>query len=1420
MPEPVLHAPRPFRRPYHRVNFGRFFAAALLGLTACLPCLSQAAGHPFQVLIDEPGRLVGEIDAGELRLLPSGSDGALRAECEGCSRGVTPGEPDLPYAAFDVLCGPAAPRTEVTPVLTGFSALPGGIAPVPVHLAPGRDTFARNDSAYRAAAAPTAVIGPALRRGAWTLRSIRVPIARWDEARHTLTWMKQARITVKYPVRGGAYGASALPAALRGETLNPVGGAAFASPARPHPSRALSKGAASQPLLGDSLLRIRVGDGDPGAFAEDRVYGLAFADIARLAPSVVGARIEALRMYTGPGDTLPIVPQGEPVPGRLRQIPLGVTDANGNGTFDGGDSVSFYGHGTSVWRRLREATGPIRYAFNEDPYDQANGYWLDFSGKDSDAPMRLTVSASPPGGATSASLRHYVRAERDLVMLSCEPGNDGGREDSASGVSWFWIWGGSCRGSEKPRTLSGSQLSMPETDVLKDALQGGGDSVFVGMFPYPYQSPDDFTIRLEGGTDPLPWVESGTGKGNWYVSTAPLGTGGRFRFASVEWRVHDAKFEGYTVSYRRRLAWSGTPLRIFPEIHGERARYRVEGGAGLACLRIEDGVAVKRFLLDGAGEFSDSLAADADAQYLLYDVPSALPASALSLEQPGRAGLGIRDLAGGSAAAPEYLIIAPGEFAEQAAAWAKYRQDPARGRPYKTAVVFTEDIYRAYSGGRLSPPAIRDFLRWAWSAWGGDAAGSNPLRYVLLLGDGHYDYREVRSGLRRDSPRNRVPPFEWLDGRSNGAEGLASDDYYALLDSGETVGTGALLDVAVGRLPVNSSAQAEACLAKAKAWEDPALAGAWRGRITFAADDGVQRGANARDDDLIKQGHTTSSDSVARRMEAGEPGLAADKIYLVDYPMNPAYHKPEASQDLLSLIDQGTVLVNYVGHGSHNQWADEVLLQSNDGLARMHNPDRTPMINSFSCTVGRFDDYAQVGMSELFVAAPERGAIAAVSAVRESFPSENIALAHAFYSHAGRSRLGDAVPMGEALRLAKNDAGVRGDSRHNSSRYALLGEPVLALRKAPLAVSLDKTPDSLQALDCGNIEGRIEGGSGSGSINIRILAQPRPRFWPPVFEKSNVDTQRAVLRGPVMFEGTFPYKDGRFSAAYFIPKQIAFGDTNARILAFAWDAKQEREGSAAKTGLAIRGVSRGECAKDSDGKGPRIRITGCEPTETGNLDFPDQVRLPIPYCLEISVEDSLGGVLAAEGPDEGTTLEIPGVRDPFHPHAGIDGLYRKVYRLPLDKGSIPPGIRLLKVSARDGYGNFSSRTLRMDLNADSSLNTISAYNVPNPMKRNGTTFYFSTVAPARAADLDDPTSAKARIGFEVRVFDQAGRLVRVFDGARSGETRWDGRDAWGNGLGNGVYFYQVIARQAPTAGNADSPSRTLSSKRNILVLSR
>jgi hypothetical protein len=273
-------------------------------------------------------------------------------------------------------------------------------------------------------------------------------------------------------------------------------------------------------------------------------------------------------------------------------------------------------------------------------------------------------------------------------------------------------------------------------------------------------------------------------------------------------------------------------------------------------------------------------------------------------------------------------------------------------------------------------------------------------------------------------------------------------------------------------------------------------------------------------------------------------------------------------------------------------------------------------------------------------------------------------------------------------------------------------------------------------------------------------------------------------------------------------------------MVFAWDDSLEMEGTTAKGNLRIQGTADSKCTEDTDGKGPRIRITGCEKKETGDLDFPDRVKLSLPYCLQINVQDSLGGVLSAQGPDEGTMVEIPGVMDPFHPLPGIDELYQKSYQISLDKNSIRPGSHLLKVSARDGYGNITLRQMQMDLTADSSLNTLMARNVPNPMKRNGTTFHFSAITPKRDIEFGDVTAGQDKLEYEVRIFNQRGNVVRVFPKAQSGLTTWDGRDHWGNLLGNGVYFYSVTARQMLWDEGVKPDYRTVSSKRNTLIISR
>ena len=1429
----------------------RAFGLSLF-LLAGLPAASPGASLD-KVLEDAPGRLILEVDVPFFKVSGADGGGGGRVVCPGCQSVDRPGAPDLPVHRFTVLTGPSAPKVSLAILESETRVLGGGIVPSPHYLTPFQPEFRRDEAAFaRAASAEARLFEAHWQRGAPT-RGIEIPLALWNEGPHTLTLIKRIRVVVEFP---GLLSrpAPAIAGPLRREVRNPAGGAWLYAPRRiprvmsvGSGGRALAKGAAPEktavlgkaaapgkaalPIVtsvGDTLLRFKIRNKSPESFAEDRYYAIAYAslppDLSRI---MHGRKLAWMRLLTGINDTLPMaIDSTGAVPGRLHEIPMEAVDADGDSTFSQGDSLKFFAHGTNIWKRNEDPRTAIRYEFSNDPYSFENSYYLDFGipGREG---LRLKAEPTPPpSGTPLASSYSFLRAEKDLGVAACDPTHF---KDMETGPDWHWKWKGDCHGDPDLEMTAGD-LASEETAAMPNKA---GDTVLIGLYTYPKGA--SFSVIFKGKQlGPLPdsvlpgtWYDSSSA-GYWFHWEGSLPGSAPMVPDKVIWRGASPRFEGYTLLYRRaHILPSGQNAWIFPPETGKPVSYRVQGGEGAFCARIVDGEAHALLVLDGNGIFTDSLPPGANARYLLFRSASAPPSNALDLEiLPRGAPKGpIRNLADcdglPDGQLPEYLIVTGRSLVEQAMLLKDYRDSAGRAYRARPMVVTVEDIYRQYSGGRLSPAAIRDFLRYAYSGWGRGPSAEGILKHVVLFGDGNFDYRNLTTGHGLAS--NIIPPFEYLPVHPGGpaalAEQLATDDFYAMFEPGPERLEGGALSLAIGRVPVQTAQEAAGYLAKIRAYEDPRKAGEWRAHVVLAADDNLQRG-NKDNLDLIPGGHTTDSDDLGKIIQANEKGTSLDKIYLLDYPLNSAFHKPQAAQDLLTQINRGAVVINYVGHGASNQWADEVLLQTNDAVARMRNEGRAGMVNAFSCTVGRFESLTSEGMSEQFVKENGVGAIGAVSATRESYPGPNLTLARAFYARAfPPDSSGGLATVGEALQFAKNSTVT---SEINNLKYALLGEPVLMLRKAKLELELSQVMDTIRALDCGTLRGRVKGGTGNGKVNLKVLAGSIQRAYTNLGSASvTLEDQHAEKRGNVLFDVTVPYKHGEFSADYFIPKQISFGDTNAQVLAFAWDDSLEREGTTARRDLRIKGTSTSSCAIDSDGKGPRIRISGCERKETGGLDFPEKVKLSLPYCLQFDVMDSSGGVISAEGPDEGTTVEIPGSLDPFHPQPGIDDLFHKTYQLTLDAKTIRPGNHLLKVSARDGYGNYSARQLQMDISLDSALVSIHAYNHPNPMKRNGTTFYFSTGMPQEELEYgDNPDAGKPRLAYEVRIFNQAGRLVRVLREAVSGETRWDGRDQWGNQLANGVYFYKVTATQVLFAYDDRPGYSTVTSEYNTLVLSR
>ena len=64
-------------------------------------------------------------------------------------------------------------------------------------------------------------------------------------------------------------------------------------------------------------------------------------------------------------------------------------------------------------------------------------------------------------------------------------------------------------------------------------------------------------------------------------------------------------------------------------------------------------------------------------------------------------------------------------------------------------MVDVNQIYNEFSGGMLDVSGIRNFIKYAYDNW------TIRPEYVLLFGDGNYDYKNIEG-----TNNNFVPPYE------------------------------------------------------------------------------------------------------------------------------------------------------------------------------------------------------------------------------------------------------------------------------------------------------------------------------------------------------------------------------------------------------------------------------------------------------------------------------------------------------------------------------------------------------------------------------------------------------------------------------------------------------------------------------------
>jgi hypothetical protein len=388
----------------------------------------------------------------------------------------------------------------------------------------------------------------------------------------------------------------------------------------------------------------------------------------------------------------------------------------------------------------------------------------------------------------------------------------------------------------------------------------------------------------------------------------------------------------------------------------------------------------------------------AGARYWLQTEASIAGPASLRLRPP----TGLRQPAEGADA----VIVTPADLrpaAEQLAGW-------HRGHGRRALVADIQDVYDEFNDGIYHPKAVPAMLAWARDYWPGP-----PPAYLTLVGDGHWNFKGFNPTLYPPEP-NPIPPFlAWADPWQGE---VPSDAHYGDINGDD------LPEVAVGRLAVNTLAEAETVVAKIIAYDEAVRAQPWQQRALFVADNADSAGD-----------FPASSEEIVR--ETLPADLTPERVYLGQTVPDAA----TAHTAISNALQSGVWLVQFAGHGAPERWTHEQIWRTTD-VPGLRNADRLPVVMTFNCLDGYFAYPGRPSIAEIMQRQAGGGSIAAISPAGLGVIDDQQLFRRLLMETVFRDGVRE---LGQALTLAKQRFDAQYGWNYLLATMTLYGDPALRL---------------------------------------------------------------------------------------------------------------------------------------------------------------------------------------------------------------------------------------------------------------------------------------------------------------------------------------------------------------------------------------
>jgi len=707
--------------------------------------------------------------------------------------------------------------------------------------------------------------------------------------------------------------------------------------------------------------------------------------------------------------------------------------------------------------------------------------------------------------------------------------------------------------------------------------------------------------------------------------------------------------------------------------------------------------------------------------------------------------------------AAQYIIITTEEFQNQANLLAKMHREEVREKDrLSTLVVFQDQILREFNADIVDPNAIRLFLKYALENW------IIPPEYVLLLGDGTFDYRHIESNVGDVVLTYQV---ESASGSDNGFNSYTADSRFTYVN-----GADQKMDLAIGRIPARTAAEAQAVIDKIRSYVLEPIYGDWRSRITLVADDPERPNTN-------EKYHTEDTENYIFKYLPAT--FDVKKIYLLEYPeiqdaTTYGVKKPDASTALFAQIQKGTTLINYFGHGSPTVWTQEYILEMTRDMGNIKTGMKLPFWIAATCSWGQFDDITIICMPEALILEPGDGGIGTLAPTRATYGRWNAYFINdwiqCLFTNANYSR----IRIGSVMQIVSSTGG--GDTENNE-KYTLFADPALYLALPYEDVVIEPlTSDTLKTLSNITVEGYVSNPTNSHFAGEGILKlYDSERYVTRYYIDSNKIQQSLSyqLPGELLYNGKVNISSGQFSSRFFIPKDINYANNKGKITIHGWDSATGSEVGGYHQPLYYSGSE-----SVSDTIGPQI-VIGLD-----DRDFRSSDLIPPQSQLAISLNDPLGINIAGKmGHDIVMVIDDEQsnsykITEYFSYDTDSDTSGKVIYPLP----ELSPRIHKISITAWDNANNPATESSKFNLLASADFQLQQVVNFPNPFK--GTT------------DITFYITHSARI--ECTIYTVRGLKIKTISHDEVwlpgfNYIHWDGNDDFGDRVAKGIYLYKIKA---------------------------